>query len=285
MGLVLGYQEVGYVDGERTDESVPRTQDFSLADFAVSVLAEGMGRHEDAESFRRRSHSWTNLWNRNVGTFRPRNGRGEWLEPSKGEPVTGVGRTYTEADEETTHWCVPHDLDLLFEFMGGPCEAERTLDRFCADHYRMRRSVHANEPAHHIPYVYNRLGAYDKCARTVRWILEHEYTTGLHGLNTNDDCGQMSSWYVLSALGFYPLNPPDATYEIGSPIVDAAEIRLGPPLRSAVFRILVKNQSKRNALVRSVRLNGRELRDRRLRHADILAGGTLEFEMAEDLGR
>ena len=141
-------------------------------------------------------------------------------------------------------------------------------------------SYHENEPTHHIAYLYNMLGEHDRCARTVRRILTTTYTTEAWGFEGNDDCGQMSAWYILSALGFYPVLPYSGCYEIGSPLVDRAVLRIGAPYKPATFTVVVRNQSRENCLVKSVRLNGRELAERRIRHSDIVAGGTLEFEMA-----
>lgn len=271
------YQTIGYVACDETCESVSRTQDFGMDDFAAATLAEAVGERTDAAWFRDRMHSWTNLWHAGKKQMLPRNVRGEWV------PVGDAKSPYTEMSAEQAIWCVPHDVDLACRLLGGPAEMERRLDRFYARDFTMRwdgLTVHNNEPSHHVPYYYNVIGRPDKCARTVRHILENCYWDTPVYEEGNDDCGQLSAWYVLSALGFYPLNPPDCTYEIGSPIVDAAEIRFGPPLRSTTFHIRTVNQSKENVYVKSVKLNGRELSPRRLRHADILAGGELVFEMS-----
>ena len=144
---------------------------------------------------------------------------------------------------------------------------------------RGNKSIHGNEPSHHVAYLYNRVGAYDKTARRVRDILTRSYSTDRKGFDGNEDCGQMSAWYILSALGIYPLNPADGWYEIGSPLVDRATIRLGAPYRPATLSIVVRNQSPETGRVKSVTFNGKPLADRRIHHNDLVRGGTLEFEM------
>ncbi len=178
---------------------------------------------------------------------------------------------------------MPHDVEKLVQLMGGASAFEKRLDGFFDTVFwkpeRGNKSIHGNEPSHHVAYLYNRIGAYDKTARRVRDILTRSYSTDRKGFDGNEDCGQMSAWYILSALGIYPLNPADGWYEIGSPLVDRATIRLGAPYKPATLSIVVRNQSPGNWRVKSVTFNGKPLADRRIHHNELVRGGELVFEM------
>ena len=285
------YQTLGYVAADRTSESVSRTQDFGHDDLAAAVLAEAAGHTDEAREFRLRSRNYTNLWNAAAGTFLPRNADGSWslqpgdLESPEGERWKAVN--YTEQTPQTACWGIAYDTDGMAAMMGGKAAMESRLDDYFAHHFYDKAngtmSRHENETTHHVAYLYAALGCFDKCARQVRRILTDCYSAERWGMEGNDDCGQMSAWYVFSALGFYPLDPVSGEYVIGSPLVSGATLRIGAPYSPAVFTIAVKNQSKENSLVKSVKLNGVELTSRRLRHADIVAGGLLEFEMVHDV--
>ena len=280
------YQKLGYVASDCTEESVSRTQDFGQDDLAAAVLADAVGRPDEAAFFRARSKNYTNLWNAAKGTFWPKLANGRWAETA---PEGLVHPVYTEQNKWTAAWCVPYDVPGLMALMGGRDEMERRLDGYFDNvfyrAYGGQMSEHQNEPTHHIAYLYAAIGCHDKCARQVRRIMTTCYAPDDWGMEGNDDCGQMSAWYVFSALGFYPLDPTTAEYVIGSPLVRRAEIRIGRPYRPAVFKVVAHNQSRENGRVRRVLLNGVELRERRLRHADLVAGGTLEFEMEPDSER
>lgn len=277
------YMEIGYVAADECAESVSRTQDFGLYDCALASLGEALGHRNEAAFLRGRARNYRNVWNAEKGFFWPRYRTGRWKEVPFTYPPSGGHGDYTECLPETSVWAVPYDVPGLCELMGG---RERTLkrlndffDNFFFNQCGGTMSFHDNEPTHHCAYLYNLLGDHDCCALTVRKILDTAYTTEPWGFEGNDDCGQMSSWYILSALGFYPVLPHSGMYEIGSPLVDEAEIRIGAPFEAAVFRIVTHNQSDTHRRVASVRLNGVELKDRRLAHADIVRGGLLEFDM------
>jgi len=288
------YMKNGWVAADECAESVSRTQDFCLDDLAAASLGEALGHVKEAAYLRSRAKNYRNVWNAERQYFWPRRENGNWKNGLNQDMGRG---DYTECSPETAIWEVPYDMPGLMELLGGREKTIARLDNyfmnvfFKAGNPRGSMSLHENEPTHHIAYLYNLLGAHEKCAQVVRTILSTTYSTEAWGFEGNDDCGQMSSWYVLSALGFYPVLPYSGEYQIGSPLVERAVIRVGAPCKPAVFTVVAKNQSRANYVVKSVKLNGRELADRRIRHADILAGGTLEFEMAPaakdplDLGR
>ena len=282
-GGLTTYQSLGYVACDRTCQSVSRTQDFSHADDAMARFAAFLGKDADAAFFAARSHSWTNLWKRDERNVAPRNAAGAWVKPEDcvldGNPYDGA---YSESGAAQARWAVPHDLATLVGLLGGTDAAVRELDAYEASVTRAKDGLvlhddHSNEPAHHIPYLYNLLGAHDSCAKAVREIMADYYPSSRQWRRGHDDCGQMSAWYVLSALGFYPVNPADLTYRIGSPLVDAATLAVGG---GRTLRITVNNQAKANVYVKSVKLNGEELADRTITHAQIMAGGDLVFTMS-----
>ena len=281
-GGLTTYQTLGWVASDRTHESVSRTQDFGHDDLAAAVLADAVGKADEAAYFRARSKNYTNLWNAAKGTFWPRRADGAWQATASSE--LWPWPDYTEQSSKTAVWGIPYDVPGLARLVGGEAELERRLDAYFGNYFYgvdgRTFSHHDNEPTHHVAYLYAAIGRHDKCAREVRRILTTCYSSEPWGMEGNDDCGQMSAWYILSSLGFYPLDPTSGEYVIGSPLVKSATIRIGAPYAPKEFRIVTRNQSRTNARVKSVWLNGREIADRRLRHADIVRGGTLEFEMA-----
>ena len=256
---LTSYLKRGYVACDETAESVSRTQDFSLAD---------------------RNRNYTNLWCATEGMFLPRRADGSFVSRKDLKPPY---HDYCEQQPETGVWAVPHDPEGLAELMGGKAEAVRRLDEFFDTVFfrsdgRGNGSIHGNETSHHCAYLYNRFGAPEKTQQRVRQILTKCYSTSRKGFDGNEDCGQMSAWYILSALGFYPLDPASGEYEIGSPLVRSATLKIG----SAILRIVVKNYSPDCWRVNSVTLNGKSITDWRIRHADIVNGGEMIFEMCND---
>lgn len=266
------YMETGYVCADRTNESVSRTQDFGLQDIAASVLAEATGHHEDAEYFRQRSMNYRNLWNKEAGMFLPRSSDGSWIAPWSGPH-------YTECSPQTAVWAVPYDVEGLSSLMGGNDVMEKRLDAYFDNLFwkgeNGNRSIHGNETSHHVAYLYNRIGRPDKTQARVREILSRCYSTDRKGFDGNEDCGQMSAWYILSSLGLYMLNPADGWYELGAPCVERAELKLQG---GRTLTIRTENLSEDCTTVKRVSFNGRELKDRRISHDELVQGGDLLFE-------
>lgn len=288
-GGLTSYMKRGYVACDRTAESVSRTQDFGLDDCAAAILAEATGHADDAAYFRARAKNYTNLWNAAAGQFLPRKADGTFMPSDttvlgkrRGHPV----KAYCEQKPETATWAIPHDTDGLVALLGGKEEAVRKLDEFFDCLFfkpdgRDGRSIHGNEPSHHCAYLYNRFGAPEKTQLRVHQILSRCYSTNRKGFEGNEDCGQMSAWYIFSALGFYPLDPAGGEYEIGSPIVKSAELKFVAPYEEATLRIIVRNYELDRWRVKRVTLNGHELSNWRVRHADLVKGGELVFEMED----
>ena len=276
-GGLTWYLSHGYVAHDRTIESVSRTLDYSLADASIAKFAAALGREDEARRFAARAKNYTNLWCAADKCFLPKRTDGKWVDP-KG--LVWKDHAYTETNERSARWCVPHDVDGLVALMGGPDVFERELDKFFeTDFYKTdtvgNSSVHGNETCHHVAYLYNRIGRYDKTCRRVHDILTRCYSDSRRGFDGNEDCGAMSSWYILSALGIYPLDPASGEYELGSPLVDRARIAV------AGGTLVVTVRRSRPSAWRTVRasFNGRELANRRVAHADLAAGGELVFEL------
>lgn len=281
-GGLSRYMELGYVACDETRESVSRTQDFGLADCAAAVLADATGHLTEAAAFRVRAKNYTNLWNAAERMFLPRKANGQFLSPDE---ASDTDVHYCEQNPVTGIWAVPFDPDGLARLLGGKEAAAARLDDFFGTQFwkgeRGNRSIHGNEPSHHCAYLYNRFGHPEKTQQRVREILTRAYSTSRKGFDGNEDCGQMSAWYILSALGFYPLDPASGEYEIGSPLVRSATLRFGAPYAGATLRIAVRNYAPNRWRVKCVALNGRELSDWRVRHADLVKGGELVFEMED----
>ncbi len=273
----------GYLPYDYTYQAVSRTLEFAYDDWCVAVVA----RDPDTAAwqyYNARSHFYRNLYDTVTGFMRPRDHRGHWLEPF--DPLAYT-RNYTQANAWQYTTFVPHDLQGLIDMMGGDQAFGQWLDRFFTTEnpttYQGRRSslmigqyYHGNEPSHHVAYLYDHAGMPWKTQAMVRKIMESQYRCGPEGLAGNDDAGQMSAWYVLSALGFYSVTPGTDRYALGSPLVEKAVIRLE---NGKKFRIVVRDNTPEHVYIRSVSLNGRPLDRSYLRHAEIMAGGTLEFVM------
>lgn len=258
---LTSYLRRGYVACDETSESVSRTQDFSLAD---------------------RNRAYTNLWCAAEGLFLPRRADGSFVSRADLKPPY---RDYCEQRPETGLWAVPHDPEGLAELLGGKDAAVRRLDAFFDTIFfkpdGIGSSIHGNETSHHCAYLYNRFGRPEKTQRRVRDILTRCYSTNRKGFDGNEDCGQMSAWYILSSLGFYPLDPASGEYELGSPLVKGATLTFGAPYPEATLKIVVRDYAPDRWRVKRVTLNGRELANWRVRHADLVRGGELVFEMGD----
>jgi len=275
-GGLSWYQKLGYVPCDKVRESVSRTQDFALNDTAAAILARATGHADEAAFFDARAKSYTNAWDASVKLFQPRKADGAFVRAED-------GGDYCECSAQTSLWCVPHDPLGVAALLGGKDAFEAKLDEFFQTLFfkpdRGNRSIHGNEPSHHTGYLYNAIGKPWKTQAQVREIAQRSYSTDKKGFDGNEDCGQMSAWYILTALGFYPLNPATDVYELGSPLVDKAVLAIGAPYALETFTVLVRNQSPQNVYVQSATLNGRRLTEPRIRQRDIVGGGTLEFVM------
>lgn len=261
--------------------SISKTLEYAYTEWCMSQLAEALGKPEDAAYYAALSRSYRNLYDREKHSFRPREADGSfeaWPEGGKLQEWYGC----MECNELQQGWFVPHDLPGMVELMGGRERVVADLDtmfaRTPADFLWNAYYNHANEPVHHVPYLYNRLGQPWKTQQWTRFICEQAYRNRVEGLVGNEDVGQMSAWYVLSACGLYPVCPGDTRYEITSPLFEETEIRVG---EGKTFVIKAHPHSDTHLYIRSARLNGKPYAKCHLDYKDIMEGGVLELEMGE----
>ncbi|MCA9649251.1 MAG: GH92 family glycosyl hydrolase [Myxococcales bacterium] len=281
-----GYRMQGYVPAEQEHESVSKTLEYAYDDWCIARLAQAQGRDELRDRFDRRAQSWANLFDPGSGLFRARE-NGNWVpdfDPRR------VDLHYTEANAWQYGFFVPHDLGGLVEAHGGPAALERRLDQLFREPSELRgreqvditgligQYAHGNEPSHHVAYLYPYVGRAPKTQARVHQIMDTLYSDAPDGLSGNDDCGQLSSWYVLGALGFYPLAPGRDDYVIGTPLFPRATLHLAG---GHDFVIEAPGVSSEAFYVQSATLDGEDHPSARLRHADLVAGGRLVLQMGE----
>lgn len=277
-------------------ESVSRTMECAYDDWCASLMAGKLGHAEDAAFFRKRAGYWKNVFDPSIQMMRGRDTKGNWREPFNPFALGTGGNDdndFTEGNSYQYSWHVLHDAKTLIGMMGGnekfvakldnlfelPSEAEgQGWEEDCTGF--IGQYIHGNEPSHHVAYFYTQAGHPEKTAERVREVLDKFYAPRPDGLCGNDDCGQMSAWYLFSLMGFYPFDPCGGEYVIGAPQIKKITIRCTPtPDTYTFFTIIAKNLSRENKYVKSVTLNGKPVTDWKIRHADILRGGVLEFEM------
>ena len=269
------------------NESVSRTLECAYDDWCAAQMAAKLGHEEDAKFFRRRSENWRNVFDTSLGLMRSKDSKGRWRDPFDPSAVGyGEGYDFTEGNSYQYTWHVMQNPDGLVAALGGREAFVGRLDALFERPEEVKgdvldvtgligQYVHGNEPSHHVIYFYTLVGEPDKAARRIRDVFDRFYLPKPDGLCGNDDCGQMSAWYVFSALGFYPFNPCGGTYVLGAPQVPKAKISL-PGGRS--LSVVAKGLSTENKYVKSAVFNGKPV-ERAISHADIMAGGELVFEM------
>ncbi len=276
-GLV-SYLKYGYIpiedhiaDAFHKNEQVSRTLEYAYDDAMIGELASALGKKNDAALFRQRGQNWRKVVDPAVGFARGRHEDGSWVTPF--DPA-GKYTWITEGLPWQYTFFVPQDVSGLMTLEGGKAAFVKRLDALFAGKYY----DHGNEPSHHIAYLFDAGDAAWKTQEHVRSLMESEYRDAPDGLAGNDDAGQMSAWYVLSALGIYQVCPGVPEYWLGSPRFSSTTVHLP---HGRVLRIEAKGAGKGKLYVSRVKLNGRTIEGYKLRHSDLLAGGVLEFEMSE----
>jgi predicted alpha-1,2-mannosidase len=281
------YKRAGFIDASEEGESVSRTLEYAYDDWTIAQVARRLGRQDDYQRFLRRSKSWKHLLDPATGFMRARV-EGFWASPFD---AAEVNSHYTEANAWQYSFFVPHDLAALIRMLGGPEQFVKRLDAlFSASSKTTGREqaditgligqyAHGNEPSHHMAYLYSYAGQPWKTQAMVRRILDQQYSAVPDGLSGNEDCGQMSAWYVFSALGFYPVTPGSSQYVIGAPLFDSATIRLES---GAVFTVRSRNASPANMYIQQARLNGGAYDLAYLEHLAISGGGEVVFDMGPE---
>ena len=285
-GLRMQY---GYIPYDKVEnKSVAFDMEFAIADAAAAAAAHTVGKAEDARYFEERSHSYRHYFDSSTGFIRPRNSEGGWRTPFDPFFSDHTFDEYCEGNAWQYTWLVPHDVEGLAACYGGreamiekldslfTVSSEITGENASSDISGLiGQYAHGNEPSHHTLYIYSMLGQPWKCADKVREVLSTLYFDGEAGLSGNEDVGQMSAWYVMSALGFYQAEPASARYWFGSPIVKEATLKV----KGGEMHIVAENNSEQNRYIQRVWLNGEEYRQPWISHADLTAGGELRLEM------
>jgi predicted alpha-1,2-mannosidase len=279
----FGNGDRGYCAG---GGSISNTLEYAYSEWAMSQLAGYLGKKEIAGKYAQRSQSYKNIFDTSMHWFRPRKQDGSW------EPWPAAGRMKhdygsVESNPYQQGWFVPHDVPGMTALMGGREKTVADLTTFFEkvpenmmwnDYYN-----HANEPVHHVPFLFNRLQAPWLTQKWTRAICTRAYNNSVEGLVGNEDVGQMSAWYVLAASGLHPVCPGDIRYEITSPVFNKITIRLDPKYASGkTFTIIAKNNSPQNIYIQSATLNGKPYTHCYIDHKQIATGGTLQLEMGPE---
>ncbi len=274
----------GYIPADKEGESVSKTLEYAYDDWCISKMANMLGRNEIEKEFLQRAQYYKNLFDKETGFFRGRR-NGSFVKPF--DP-TEVNFMLTEANAWQYNFFVPQDINTHIDLLGGDKKYEVKLDELFSSNAKMSgrdqsditgligQYAHGNEPDHNVAYLYNYIGSPWKTQELVHRIMNKLYTDSPDGLSGNEDCGQMSAWYVMSAMGFYPVTPGSVIYVLGTPEFDSLTVNLE---NGNIFKIRAKNLSKDNFYVQSVSYNGKPRTKSYLTHQMIMEGGILEFEM------
>ena len=278
------YKEIGFIPSESENESVSKTLEYAYDDWCIAQMAKALGKKKDYEEFIYRAQNYKNVFDPKTGFMRARY-NGGWHNPFL---PNEVNNNYTEANAWQYRFACPQDIDGLIGLTGGKGKLSDKLDSlFNADTRTSGREqsditgligqyVQGNEPSHHIAYLYNYVGKPYKTQAMVHRIMNEFYTAGPDGLIGNEDCGQMSAWLVLSAMGFYPVTPGNDLYTIGTPMFAKVTINLE---NGNKFVVKANNITKDNYYIQSATFNGNPFTKSFLIHREIMKGGELDFEM------
>lgn len=278
------YRKYGYVpdDLDPKQRGVTKTLEYAFDDWCIAQVAKKLNAPDDYSEFMKRSAYWKNVFDPATGFARPKDAAGKWMLPFN--PKTSIG--FQEGNAWIYTWYVPQDVSGLIQAMGGSEKFNQKLDSLYdapPESYRNIKnngfyglSEFSNEPSHHVPYLYSYIGKPGETAEKVNHILTQFYSNQPNGLCGNDDCGQMSAWYVYSSMGFYPVNPASGEYVFGSPLAEKTDISL---LNGKHFIVRARDLNKENMYIQKVTLNGTDYTKTYIHHSDILNGGELVFYM------
>ncbi len=282
------YMRLGYVPIDREPEAASKTLEYAYDDWTIARMAEALGRAEDHRQFARRAQSFRSIFDPATGFMRAKKSDGLFREPF--DPVHAqYGSDYTEGNAWQYSWFVPHDVRGLIELLGGEQRFVQRLDQLFAFEVGpgtfaqveditglIGLYAHGNEPSQHVAYLYSYAGQPWRTQERVRQIMTRLFDATPEGISGNEDCGQMSAWYVFGALGFYPVTPGSLEYVIGAPQLPKAVIEVGG---GKAFTVEAQGLSDRNLYIQSATLDGQAYDKAFVRHEDIMKGGTLRFTM------
>jgi predicted alpha-1,2-mannosidase len=285
------YRRLGYIPCDKEPESVSKTMEYAYDDWAVAHIARAAGEAQDATSLLKRCANYKNLFETGTGFMRSRLENGQWAEPFDSTEMgySKQWRDYTESDPWETTFTVQHDPAGLIQLFGGREAFLKKLDELFTTSSQLPpdappdiagmvgQYAHGNEPCHHMAYLYCYAGAAHKTQEQVRSLLEMEYDDQPDGLAGNEDCGQMSAWYVISSLGFYAVDPVSGNYVFGTPLFDRVEVELGGGRKLVVE---ARRNSPGDQFIQSITLNRKPHNKLWFRHSDIASGGSIVFSMS-----
>lgn len=290
------YKKLGYVPYDLKDPynaddwSLSKTLEYAYDDHCIARMAEKMGRTDIAEEFYRRAQNYRNVYNPETGFMQPRDSRGHFVEPFSPDDYTPH---ICESNGWQYFWSVQHDVEGLIELAGGKERFAQKLDSMFTYHPgeddelpifstgMIGQYAHGNEPSHHVIYLFNAVGQPWKTQQYAARVMHELYLNTPAGLCGNEDCGQMSAWYVFSAMGFYPVDPVSGRYELGTPLYPEVKLHLAD---GKTFTVRANGVSRENCYVKSVKLNGVPYGKTYITHEQILSGGVMEIEMVAAYG-
>ncbi|PWB27020.1 GH92 family glycosyl hydrolase [Flavobacterium sp. HTF] len=288
------YKKYGYIPYNLLDESVTITLEYAYDDWCVAQMAKALGKQADYEFFYNRSKAYQHLFDPKTGFMRGKSDDGKsWNEPFDAKHSNHREHTdYTEGNAWQHSWFVPHNVEDFIKLHGSNDVFTNRLEQLFIESSEITGNnvsadisgligqyAHGNEPSHHIAYMFNKARQPWRTQYWVRHILDTQYNTTPNGLSGNEDCGQMSAWYVFSSMGLYPMNPASGDYEIGSPIFEKATINLQG---GKTFVVEAENVSAKNFYIQSATLNGVEFNQTSISHKQLLQGGVLHFVMGSE---
>jgi predicted alpha-1,2-mannosidase len=288
------YRDKGFIPTGNGVQSVSKVLEYAYDDACIARLAKALGKDVLAEKYARRSQNWENVFDPSTGFMRGKNADGSWVTPFGTNEMNSINfNEYTEANAWQYNFFVLHNIPGLIDKLGGDEKFVARLDEMFDTKETIPNLTlipdvtgvigmyaHGNEPVHHVAYLYNYAGQPWKTQTRVRQVASTLYTNTPGGICGNDDCGQISAWYVFTALGFYPVDPASGVYIFGSPLFDKAAVQLDPKFaRGRSFTVVAKNNSAQNPYIQSATLNGLPLTRSWITHDEITAGGKLVLKM------
>jgi predicted alpha-1,2-mannosidase len=288
------YRDKGFITTGKGVQSVSKVLEYSYDDACIGRLAKALGKDDVAEKYAKRSQNWKNVFDPSTGFMRGKNADGSWVTPFGEKEMNSINfDEYTEANAWQYNFFVLHNVPGLIEKLGGDDKFAARLD----ETFDTKETIpnltlipdvtgvigmyaHGNEPVHHMAYLYNYAGQPWKTQTRVREVAGLLYTNTPGGICGNDDCGQISAWYVFTALGFYPVDPSSGVYILGSPLFDQVTLKLDPKFaKGHTFTVIAKNNSAQNPYIQSATLNGQPLTRSWITHTEITSGGKLVLTM------
>ena len=287
------YISLGYVPFDKEKESVSKTLEYAYDDWCIAQAAKKLGHEDIYERFIKRSKNWTNLYDPETKYMRGRDSKGDWRTPFAPIAYQGPGSVngwgdITEGFTLQYTWSVPHDFQSYIDLAGKDFLLKRLQDMFTMEMDenipgahdiwgRIGGYWHGNEPCHHVLYLFNDLGKPKECQKWVRYVAKNFYGDKPDSLSGNDDCGQMSAWYIFNCMGFYPVCPGSDWYALGSPCVPGVKVRLSD---GGILEVTTEKWSEKNVYVKAAYLNGKKIEGYRINYNDIKDGGHLHFVMS-----